>query len=89
MRNDSICKEIFRGFKTSEAQIGLSSSWPNLALVGCEAAQLFPAALGSAGGLELKGSCGKTNDPGSWAGLGDSGLVWDPCEAFLWEPLLF
>ena len=81
--------KFFRGSKTSEAEIGLSSSWPNLALVGCEAAQLFPAALGSAGGLGLKGSCGKTNDPGSWAGLGDSGLVWDPCEAFLWEPLLF
>jgi len=62
----------------SEAEIGLASSWPNPALVLYEAAQLFPAALGSVGRLGLKGSCGKTNDPGSWAGLGDSGLVWDP-----------
>jgi len=56
-------------------------------LVGYEMAQLLPAALGSVGGLGLKGSCGKTNDPGSWAGFGDSGLVWDPCAAPLWEAL--
>src|SRR5213592_2427379 len=69
----------------SQAEIGLSSSWPNLALVGCEAAQLFPAALDSDGGLGLKGSCGKTNDPGSWAGLGDSWLVPGPCDVSVWE----
>jgi hypothetical protein len=38
-------------------------------------AQLFPVELGSGGGLGLKGSCGNTNDPGSWAGFGDSLLV--------------
>ncbi len=39
---------------------------------GLFGAQLFPVELGSGGGLGLKGSCGKTNDPGSWAGFGDS-----------------
>jgi hypothetical protein len=46
-----------------------------IGFLGRDEAQLLPAALGSDGGVELKGSCGKTNDPGSWAGLGDSGLV--------------
>ena len=62
----------------SDAEIILSLVGRILRFVGYGMVQLFPAALGSDGGLGLKGSCGKTNDPGSWAGFGDSGLVWDP-----------
>jgi hypothetical protein len=46
-----------------------------IGFLGCNAAQLLPAALGSDGGVGVKGSCGNTNDPGSWAGFGDSELV--------------
>ena len=50
---------------------------------------MFPGTpLGSGGGEGLKGSCGKTKDDGSWAGLFDSwlvGLLWvEP----VFEPLL-
>jgi hypothetical protein len=73
-------RRIFK--KTSQAETHLASSWPTLA-IGYDAVQLFPAGLGSGGGLGLKGSCGKTNEPGSCAGFGDSGPVPRPEEPVL------
>ena len=50
---------------------------------------MFPGTpLGSGGGEGLNGSCGKTKDDGSWAGLFDSGLLGDLCVDPLFEPLL-
>jgi len=46
---------------------------------------LFPEGLGSGGGVGLNGSCGKTNEPGSWDGFGESGPESGLSALDLWE----